>query len=95
MGYYRERCEEYITALEDIAQANSIADVRAIAYRVLNPDIADNLDSIIQSFEEENVSYSEIAELEESKEIVKILYPHDCRVWEWAGIPEDEWENKE
>lgn len=48
--------------------------------------IKERLESIRQSIEDENISYSEIAELQSLAEHID---PGDMLLREWAGIPEE------
>ena len=46
------------------------------------------IESVLQSIEDECVSYGEIAFLQAHQEEVKTLFPDEPILWEWAGIPE-------
>jgi hypothetical protein len=50
-------------------------------------EIKETLESIRQSIKNENVSYEELAELENLK---KYIHPEDVLLREWAGIDEFE-----
>lgn len=47
--------------------------------------ILNRINSIRKSIQAENISYSEIAELQS---LVKYIEPGDVELLEWAGVPE-------
>lgn len=47
------------------------------------------VESVLQSIEDECVSYGEIAFLQAHQEEVKTLFPDEPILWQWAGIEEN------
>lgn len=56
--------------------------------------IIEEIKEIKKSIENENVSYGEIAFLENHKEEIKEFFADDVELWQWAGISGTEWLNK-
>lgn len=43
----------------------------------------------------EGISYEDIAFLNENRAAIKKLFPDDIELWQWAGIDESEWNERD